>query len=348
MPTLAELAALTGGAVDGRGDLVVTGVAAVEDAGPGTITFVTDDRFLPKLAACGASAVLLGPGRDRAGKDAIVHPQPMAALPRLLAAFAPEAPLSWPDPVHATAAVHPTARIAAGARVGPHAVIEAGVEVGEGTVVGPLVFVGWGSRIGKGCRLDPFTAVGARTSIGDRVIVHSGCVIAGDGFGFLPVPGVPVKIPQIGRVVIEDDVEIGAATTVDRATVGETVIRRGAKLDDQVHVAHNCVIGEGALLAGQVGFGGSVTVGKGVMFGGQVGVAPHLTLGDGAQLGAKSGVHRDVKPGEKIFGNPARPAGEAIRLNAEVARLPKLVARVRDLERRIRALEAGAADKTDA
>jgi len=339
MPTLAELAALTGGAVEGRGDLAVTGVAAVDDAGPGTITFVTDDRFLSRLASSRASAVLIGPGRDRAGKDAIVHPQPLAALPALLAAFAPAAAPGWPEPVHPSAVVHRSAKLAPGVRVGPCAVVEADVSVGEGSVIGPLVFVGAGARIGKACRVDPLAAIASRTSIGDRVIIHSGAVLGGDGFGFLPARPLPVKIPQIGRVVVEDDVEIGAASTVDRATVGETVLKRGAKLDDQVHVAHNCVIGEGVLIAGQVGFSGSVTVGRDSLIGGQVGIAQHVTLGDGVQIGAKSGIHRDAKPGEKLFGNPAREAGAALKLAAEVARLPRLVARVRELERRLRALE---------
>jgi UDP-3-O-[3-hydroxymyristoyl] glucosamine N-acyltransferase len=339
MPTLAELAALTGGSVEGRGDLAITGVAAIEDAAEGTITFVTEDRNLRKLASSKASAVLIGPGRDRAGKAAIVHPQPLAALPRLLAAFVPAEPPGWDAAIHPSAVIHPSAKIAPGARVGPHAVIEAGVEIGAGTSVGPLSFVGWGTRMGKNCRIDALVAIGSRTSIGDRVIIHSCTILGCDGFGFLPVPGVPVKIPQIGRVVIEDDVEIGSGTTVDRATVGTTLIKRGAKLDDQVHVAHNCVIGEGSLLAGQVGFGGSVTVGKGVMMGGQVGVGPHLIVGDGVQIGAKSGVHRDSEPGQKLYGNPAREASEAMRLNAEVARLPRLVARVRELERRLRAME---------
>ncbi len=339
MPTLGELAALVGGSVQGSKDLTVDGVATVEDAKPGQLTFVTDDKYLSLLESSRATAVLIAPGKPTHGKAAVLHPNPLAALPVLLARFAPAAPAAPQELIDRTAWIHPTARLGAGAQVGPYAVIEAGVTVGDRAQIGPLCVVAWGSRIGKETRLAPLVAIGERTVIGDRVLIHAGTVLGADGFGFLPGQNGPEKIPQIGRVVVEDEVEIGANCTIDRATVGDTVIQRAAKLDDQVHVAHNCVIGEGTLVAGQAAFSGSVKVGRGCLIGGQAGVGDHVTLGNGVQVAGGAGVHRDTSDGEKLFGYPARPAREALKLNAAVARLPKLLARIRELEKRVAELE---------
>jgi len=344
MPSLGELAEMVGGAVEGP-SIDVTGLASLEDAGPGDLTFVTDERRLSLLAASHAAAVLLGQGKDRHGKPAIVVRNPQAALVALLAHFEPLPP-SNPTVPGPGSFIHPNAIIGQHVRIGPCAVIEDGAEVGEGTEIGALAHVGWNARIGRNCRIFPLVSIGSRTTVGDRVIIHSGAVLGADGFGFLPGPDGLRKVPQIGRVVIEDDVEIGANSTIDRATVGATRLRRGVKLDDQVHVAHNCDVGAGTLIAGQVGVAGSAIIGKGCVFGGQSGVADHVILGDNVQVGAKSGVHRDAAAGEKLFGYPARPAREAIRLAGEVARLPKLVERVRELEVRIAEMERKSGGKT--
>ncbi len=339
MPTLAELAALLGGVVAGPGDKTVSGVAPVEEAGPDQITFLTDERYLPQLEKSAAGAVLIGRDRETFGKPAVVVQDARAAVPKLLGIFRPRPPESRFEAVHASAVVHPSAKLGRNVRIGPGSVIDAKAEIGDDTEIMPLCYVGWETKIGAACVLHPLVAVAERCVIGNRVIVHSGTAVGTDGFGFAPSAEGPVKIPQIGRVVIEDDVEIGANCTIDRAMAGKTVIKRGAKLDDQVHIAHNCVIGEGSLLAGQTGFGGSVTVGRGVQFGGQVGVADHLILGDGAKLGAKSGVHRNVSPGESVFGLPARPAKEAFKIYGALAKIPALMARIRELESRLAELE---------
>ena len=335
---------MVGGAVEGP-SVEVTGIASLEDAGPGELTFVTDERRLPLLAESRAEAVLLGQGKESHGKPAIVVRNPQAALVVLLAHFEPTPPSSPPGPGPG-AFIHPNAIIGQHVKIGPCAVIEDGAHIGDGTEIGAMAHVGWDAKVGSKCRIDPFASVGSRTTVGDRVIIHSGSVLGADGFGFIPGPDGPRKVPQIGRVVVEDDVEIGAGCTIDRATVGVTILRRGAKLDDQVHIAHNCDVGGGSLIAGQTGTGGSVTIGKGCVFGGQVGIADHIKIGDGVQVGAKSGVHRDAGAGERLFGYPARPAREAIRLAGEVARLPKLVERVRELEARIAELEKRAGGKT--
>ena len=341
MPTLAELAALLGGTLDGPPDLTVNGVGAVDRAGPGELTFITDARHLPGLKSSRAAAVLLPLGADAGGLPAVRVANPGQVLPLLLRRFAPVPPPVAAERIDPSARIHSTARVAADARIGAYAVIDAGVEIGAGSDIGALCAIGWGARLGAGCRLMPLVVVGERCVLGDRVLVHSGAVLGADGFGFLPASGgeVPMKVPQIGRVVVEDDVEIGANCTVDRATLGETTLRRGVKLDDQVHIAHNCEIGAGTVIAGQTGVSGSVTIGRGCRIGGQVGIADHLVIGDGASIGAQSGLHKDVPAGGMVFGSPARPGREAFKLNAEVARLPKLLARVRELERRLADLE---------
>ncbi len=342
MPTLNELATLLGGSVDGASDVVVDGVAAVEDAGPGQLTFITDDRYLPMLEGSRASAVVIAADKQAYGKPAIRVSDPMAVLPVLLARFAVAPP---PDALREAIApsawVHPSAKLGARVRIGPCAVVDAEVEIGEGSEIGALCAISWGVRVGKDTRINSFVAIGERIVIGSRVVIHSGSVLGADGFGFLPGPDGPRKIPQIGRVVIEDDVEIGANCAIDRAMVGDTLIKRTAKLGDQVHVAHNCVIAEGCVVAGQSGLGGTVKLGRGCRLGAQSGIADHVTLGDGVEVGGKSGVHKSVPAGARMFGYPARPAGEALRLNAASSRLPGLFEKMRQLEKRIAELEKG-------
>ena len=338
MPTLAELAALTGGTIEGPANLEVSGIATIEDAIEGHLTFITNPKFVDKIAGSRASAVLIGVGLDSHGKPAIRVPNPASALVILLGRFSPVPPVPV-KAVDPSAWIHPTAKISPGAFIGPNAVIDAGAEVGEGSIIGALTYIGWKTRIGKGCRLYPQVTVGERISIGNGVIIHSGAVLGADGFGFTPGPAGVTKIPQIGTVIIGDDVEIGANATIDRAMAGATVIKRGAKLDNQVHIAHNCVIGEESLIAAQVGIAGTAEIGRGVMFGGQVGVGDHVKIGDGARIAGGSGIHKDVAPGVDMFGYPARPAREAMKSLADVIRIPKILERMKALEARIKEME---------
>jgi len=318
---------------------MVTGVAALEDAGPGHIAFVTDDRHLARLADSKAGAVLLAPGKPSFNKPSVRVPDPKAALPVLIGRFAPARPDQGRPAVDPAAIVHPSATLGRDVRIGAYTVVESGVALGDGTEIGPLCFIGWGSRIGSASRIMPLVVIGERTVIGDRVLIHAGTELGSDGFGFVPGPKGLVKLPQIGRVVVGDDVEIGGNCTIDRGMTGDTVIGRGSKLDNMVHVAHNVTIGENTVVAAQAGFAGSSRVGAWCQFGGQVGIKDHVTIGNRVKVGGQSGVHRDVADGEELFGYPARPAREALKLNAELSRLPRLLERVRKLETRLAELE---------
>jgi UDP-3-O-[3-hydroxymyristoyl] glucosamine N-acyltransferase len=231
------------------------------------------------------------------------------------------------------ARVHPTASVAA------LAVVESGAVIGARAWVGPLVYVGAGVTIGDGCLLYPHVVIYGGCRLGQRVIVHAGAVIGADGFGFIPGREGPVKIPQVGTVIVEDDVEIGANSTIDRATLGETVIGRGTKIDNLVHIAHNVSLGARCVLAAQVGIAGSSTLGHDVMLGGQAGVADHVHVGDASMLAAGAAVMRDVPAGQRWAGRWARPATLAHRIWVAEAQLPDLLRSVRTLERRLAAIE---------
>ena len=254
--------------------------------------------------------------------------------------------LFHPEP-RAEPGVHPTACVAGGARVdrsasvGPLAVVEAEAVIGPRSRVGALSFVGRGAVLGEDVRLHPHVVIREDVRIGNRVIVHSGAVLGADGFGYAFDGQAHRKIPQVGGLRIEDDVEIGANTAIDRATLGETIVRRGTKIDNLVQIGHNCDVGEDVILVSQVGIAGSSRVGNRAMLAGQVGVADHVTIGAGAILTAKSGVPNDVPAGEVWSGIPSRPTSEQKRIWAGESQLPELIRRVRALEKRLRELEEG-------
>jgi UDP-3-O-[3-hydroxymyristoyl] glucosamine N-acyltransferase len=329
---LAEIARALGCELRGDGDVDVVDVAPIEDAPPGTLTFLADRRLAGKLAASRASAVLLP-------LDAADVPLPSLRVPHPYVAFVAAVELFHPAPPRPPPSVHPTAVIAPGATVGP------------GTWIGPHVVVGERTRIGRDATLhanvtlyddvaigDGFTAhagavVRERVRIGHRVVLHAGAVIGSDGFGYLPLPDGIRKIPHVGTVVLEDDVEVGANATVDRAAFGATVVGRGTKIDNLVMVGHGCRIGPECLLAAQVGLAGSTTLGTRVMLGGQVGAAGHHTIGDGAQVAAKSGVRGDVPPRAVYAGYPAIDVRRWRRAMSSVPHLPELLRRLRRVER---------------
>jgi len=221
------------------------------------------------------------------------------------------------------------------AAVGPFAVIDAGVAVGARTVICAGSYIGRGSSVGEDCIIYPNATVRERVTIGDRVIIHPNAVVGSDGFGFATVEGVHLKVPQIGTVVVGDDVEIGAGTTIDRGTMGATVIGDGCKIDNLVQIAHNVTLGKGTILAAQVGIAGSTKVGAYVVMGGQVGLVGHIEVGDRVQIGAQSGVPKSIPAGETWFGYPARPIMETKRTEAYLRRLGDLYARVKALEKKL-------------
>lgn len=343
--TTGELAAKLGAELEGDPGAVLTGVADLRAAGPGQVSFAAHPRYLPDAAASTAAAVIVP-------KDAqIAAPKPVllrvadadAAFAAACALFAPPA-VVMPRGVHPQALVSPQAKIGAKVSIGAFAVVEAGVEIGAGTTLYPQTYVGHEAKVGRDCLLYPFASVRERCVLGDRVILHNGAVIGSDGFGYIAdAQGVRTKVPQTGIVVLEEDVEIGANTTVDRARFGETRVGKGTKVDNLVMIAHNCVIGEHSVLCSQVGLAGTTTLGKHVICAGQAGLAGHLRIGDGTVIGAQAGVAKDMPGGQMYLGAPAVPRLEFGRSLAHVAGIPKLKDRLKAVEARLAARERGGA-----
>lgn len=329
---LRDLARQLEGEVVGDGGVLITGVAGLEHAGPGDITFLAARDRVEQLAGCAAAAVIVGPGLD-VDRPAVRVADPYAAFARLLARLEMDVDRVFPRGIHPTAVVDPTADVSRAAAIGPCCVIGAGTVIGEGTRLGAHVVLGPEVVVGRDGRLHAGVCVRERCRLGDRVILHANCVVGSDGFGYRPGPGGLVKIPQVGIVVLEDDVELGAGTCVDRATVGQTVIGRGTKLDNLVQIGHNVVIGAHCAISAQTGISGSCRLGDRITMGGQVGLADHLTIGDGVKVGAKSGLHRDTPAGSEVFGYPALDAREAFRVASALRKLPDLLRTVARLER---------------
>jgi UDP-3-O-[3-hydroxymyristoyl] glucosamine N-acyltransferase len=334
--TLRELAGLSGGEVVGDGGVVIRRAAGIEDAREGDITVLSDARYEKYLPATGASAVIRY-GRAVCALPSIVTERPDLAWIKVLGVFASFSDAETSPGVHPTALVDPTASLGEGVSVGPFCWIGRETRVGAGTRILPGSFVGDRVAIGRDCIIYPNVTIRESSEIGDRVILHPGVVIGADGFGFVWDGERHVKIPQIGRVVIEDDVEIGANSAVDRAVTAATRICRGAKIDNLVQVGHNCVVGKNSILSGQTGLAGSTVLGEGVIAGGQTGFMGHITVGDGVVIGAQTGVTKSVGAGLTISGYPAREHGLAKRIYACVTRLPELFQRVRALENELAA-----------
>jgi UDP-3-O-[3-hydroxymyristoyl] glucosamine N-acyltransferase len=334
---LAELAALVAGEVRGDRQRAISGIGTLESAGPEQLSFLTNPRYRHQAERSAAAALLVPPGVEIAGRDLLVAAEPYYALARLLALFHP-APAPAPG-IHAAAVVDPGASVAASAHVGAHAVIGAGSVVGERAVVHALACVGAQCRIGADSVLHPHVVLYDRTEVGARCTLHAGVVLGSDGFGFAPHAGEHVKVPQVGKVVVEDDVEIGANTTIDRATVDETRIGAGTKIDNLVQLGHNVRVGRGCLLVAQVGIAGSTSLGDGVVMAGRAGASGHLEIGAGARIAAASVALKSVPAGSQVAGWPAIEAGKWRRQQALLARLDEIYRRLRALERRLGTVE---------
>ncbi|HXG53427.1 MAG TPA: UDP-3-O-(3-hydroxymyristoyl)glucosamine N-acyltransferase [candidate division Zixibacteria bacterium] len=336
--TLSELARAVGGEVLGDGGLVITKVAPIDEAGPGAITFLANPRYAKHLERTRASAVIVGrgaiPAAAKPGPALLKAADPYVAFAKVLQLFHP-APRRRAG-VSAGAHVDPEARVAPEATVYPNVFVGRGASVGERTVLFPGVFVGEGVSIGRDCVLHPNVVVREGCRIGDRVVLHAGVVIGADGFGYAGEGEGRVKIPQVGVVEIEDDVEIGANSTIDRATLGRTVIRRGVKIDNLVQIAHNVTVGENSVIAAQAGVAGSTRIGRNVILAGQAGVVNHVVIGDGAKIGPQSGIPRDVPAGAVLSGGiEAAPHRQWLRVMALLPELPALWAAVRALEKKL-------------
>ncbi|WP_018291930.1 UDP-3-O-(3-hydroxymyristoyl)glucosamine N-acyltransferase [Verrucomicrobium sp. 3C] len=333
---LGELADLVNGEVHGERKIIIRGVADLESAGSGEISFYANPRYEQAARRTKASALLVS--RDLSGDFpcALVRvDSPSLAFSQVVALFAPR-PIPYPPGVHPTAVVSSEATLQEGVHVGPQSVVEAGVRVGTGTVIGAGSFIGAESVVGEHCFLYPHVVVRERCTIGNRVILHSGAVIGSDGFGYEFSAGRHRKIPQTGTVQIDDEVEIGANTTIDRGRFGKTWIQEGCKIDNLVQIAHNVSLGPHCLVVAQTGISGSTTLGSHVTLAGQVGLAGHLRIGDGAIITAQSGITKDVPAGAVLSGRHGRPANETLRLEALYLQLPDLWRRLRKLEQQNR------------
>jgi UDP-3-O-[3-hydroxymyristoyl] glucosamine N-acyltransferase len=347
--SLDRVAALVRGRVEGDAAVEVSGVAPVDEAGAGQLGFLALERYVRYAATSRAAALLVARELEQrvpAGLPRVVVDEPYPALRTLLERWVPEPPA--PAEIHRTAILGRGVRLGEGVRVGPYAVLEDDVVVGEDSRIEAHCVVGRGAAVGRGCHLHPHVVVYAGSAIGSGVILHSGVRVGSDGFGYTRVEGAHRKIPQVGRCVIGDDVEIGANTTLDRGSLGDTVVGDGVKIDNLVQVAHNVRIGARSLLAALVGIAGSTRIGEDVWMGGQVSAINHLEIGDGARLAFGSTVMRDVPAGETVSGHPARPHREHLRRQAHLGRLPALRERVDRLEAALARLEGVVAEADDA
>jgi UDP-3-O-[3-hydroxymyristoyl] glucosamine N-acyltransferase len=335
--TVSELAALVGGQFFSDPDpaIKVHGAAALADAGEGQVTFFGNAKYLPQIKASRASVALVPLDfAEPIAPVAIRVENPSLAFATLLEKFAPPA-IRFAPGVHPTAVIGQGVALGEGVSIQPYVVIEDGAKVGARSVIGAHGYIGHEASVGEDCQIAPRVTVGARCLLGNRVIVHSGAVVGSDGFGFEFSQGKHVKIPQIGVVQIDDDVELGANVTIDRARFGRTWIGEGSKIDNLVQIAHNVVVGKHCLIVSQVGISGSTKLGNYVTLAGQVGVVGHIEIGDGAIVAAQSGVSKSLAPKEIVFGSPALPMREAKERLAYLGRLPKVFERLKRLEQQI-------------
>jgi UDP-3-O-[3-hydroxymyristoyl] glucosamine N-acyltransferase len=340
--TLGQIAALVQCSPPASGaDRLITGVAPLDSAGPAELSVLSSRQYLDQFAATSAGAVLvdrrikLRPGGERT--IALLVDDAEQALARVLESFAPPVPQPPPG-IDPTARVDSSAQLGEGAAVGPFALVGARSRLGPRTILHAGVCIGDDVLIGDGCQLFPHVVIRERITIGHRVVIHANTVLGTDGFGYRWDGKQHAKVPQIGTVVIEDDVEIGSCVCIDRAKFGATRVGRGSKIDNLVQIAHNCVVGPNCIIVGQAGLAGSVKLGGGVVLGGQVAVRDHVTLGDGAAAAACAGVWADVEPGTVVSGMPAYPHRQSLREQSALRRLPELIQQVRELQEQIKQL----------
>jgi UDP-3-O-[3-hydroxymyristoyl] glucosamine N-acyltransferase len=328
---LSELAKLLDADWGGGGDPEIVGVAGIREAGEGYITFAAGASAVKDLAQSKASAAFVTPDAEGVNMPLLRVKNPRLAFARALGVFYQKPYAS--TGISEKAAIEKDVVLGDACSIHPFVTLAENVTIGNRVTLYPGVYVGTGSSIGDDSVLYANVSIGQGIAIGKRVIIHAGTVLGSDGFGFVTEGGRHHKIPQVGGVIVEDDVEIGGNCTIDRATLGNTLIKKGSKLDNQVHVAHNVTIGEHCLIAGQVGIAGSSTLGNYVVFGGQVGVADHTIVGDGVMAGGKTGITRNVEPGQIIAGNGAMPLREWLKVQALLPKLPALKKSVMKLEK---------------
>ncbi len=334
---LKELAQWVDGIVVGDGETEISGVAAIEDARMGEIAFIASPKYLPKLKETNASAIIVSKEVTQADKPLLCVSNPHLAFVKILTLFF-DKPYE-PKGVDSHTWISPTARLGRDLTLHPFVYVGDRCSIGDRVTLHPGVYVGEDSTIGEDSILYPNVSIYPWTILGKRVVLHSGVVVGSDGFGYVKEGKKNVKIPQVGRVEIEDDVELGANTTVDRAALGKTIIRRGTKIDNLVQVAHSVVIGEDSILCAQVGISGSTKIGSNVTLAGQVGVVDHVEIGDNVIVGAQAGVTHNLPGNQGYVGSPALPHREFLRSNAVFPKLPEMRKTLIDMEKRLKKIE---------
>jgi UDP-3-O-[3-hydroxymyristoyl] glucosamine N-acyltransferase len=331
--TAADIAKLLGGEVIGDPALVLSGFAPADRAKPGELTFAENESYFARAEQSAASAVIVD-GLFTSKKKVIVRvPNARIAFAKILPLFFPEP--TFPPGIHPTAVVAKSAELDASVHVGPYCVLGEGVRIGPRSVLQGANHVGALCQLGEEVNLFPNVTLYARTEVGNRVRIHSGAVVGSDGFGYVPDGGEHRKVPQIGNVIIRDDVEIGANVTIDRGALGPTIVGKGTKIDNLVQIAHNVTLGDHCLIVSQTGIAGSTKLGNYVTLAGQVGLSGHLKIGNRVSIGAQSGVMHNISDGEKWFGYPAGPDRQAKRQIVALQQLPDLLRRVAELEKRL-------------
>ena len=336
--TLGEIARLVGGELVGDPEIIITGISGIKEAQQGDITFLANPKYSSLMHSTKASAVITSMDIFESSKPLIKTDNPSLAFTKVVELVAPT-DIKHPKGIHPTAVISKSAKLGNNVAVGAYTVIEDGVSIGDSTVVYGGCYVGCNTKIGKDCLIYFNVSIREGIEIKDRVIIHSGVVIGSDGFGFAMVKGVQKKIPQIGTVLIEDDVEIGANVTIDRARFDKTIIGKGTKIDNLVQIAHNVVTGKNCIIVAQAGISGSTVLGDGVILAGQAGLVGHIHIGDNAIVAAQAGVTKSVPARTKVSGYPAKPHDVAKRVNACVQNLPELYKKIKSLEQKIKKLE---------
>ena len=335
--SLGEIAVFLGGGVTGDETVVIEQIRGIDEAGPGDITFVANAKYRKNMEHTKADGIIVAPGTVCPGKNLVLVGDPYSSLGKLLELYYPEE--EAPAAISKDACVEADAEVSPEATVYPGAYIGRGARVAAGAVLYPGVFVGRDAAVGESSILYPGVTIYRRCLIGRRVVLHAGVVVGADGFGFALPGRENRKIPQVGYVQIDDDVEIGANSAIDRGTLGRTWIQRGVKIDNLVQVGHNVVIGENSVIVAQVGISGSARLGGGVVIGGQAGIVGHIRIGDGVMAAARTGIHKDVPPGQIVGGVPHLPYREWLKKEAALQKLPELREAFILLQKRVAALE---------
>lgn len=336
---LKELAKLIESEFSGNPEEEILDIKELSSAKEKDITLVLDEKNLEKAKVSSASVFIVNSGTKLDGRNLLISDAPKLTFAKVINILRTKTTV-YPLGIHPASVMEKDVKIGENVSISAYTYLSKGVEIADNVIINPFVFIGKNTKIGEGTFIYPNVVVREDIVIGKRVIIHSGTVIGSDGFGYVKnKDGSNFKVPQVGSIIIEDDVEIGANVTIDKATLGETIIKKGTKIDNLVQVGHNVIIGENTVIAAQAGISGSVKVGKNAALGGQVGLADHIDLGDNVTVYAQSGVSKNVEAGTTVFGYPAKEKGEAARTLAEINNLPKLKERVKELEKKIKEFE---------